>query len=106
MRGTLGRLNIPPVCAVRRLWASGLSEMAWHARATPALEKTNMGKLILSLLAAVACSFVSNVSEAQVGSVSLILPATKLESFDTNNSSLIIKGTTEAGFLTINTTVV
>ena len=65
-----------------------------------------MRRSSLILLAVLGCSFLRNVSPAQVAIAYPVPPATKLASFDTNNSSIIIKATTEIGSLTVNAGVV
>lgn len=65
-----------------------------------------MRRLSLILLAVLGCSFLANSSPAQVANPCPVAPATKLESFDTNISSVIIKGFAEIGSLSLNSGVV
>jgi len=65
-----------------------------------------MRRLTLLLFAVVGCSFPGISSRAQVVTTCLVLPATKLESFETNISSVIIKATTDLGSISANTGVV
>jgi hypothetical protein len=60
----------------------------------------------LFFLTLLSCSFAWNLSLAQVPNICLLPPATKLESFETNVSTVIIKATTELGTITVNTGVV
>ena len=65
-----------------------------------------MSRSSLILLAVLGGSFLRNVSSAQIVITYPVPPATKLESFDTNISSIIIKATTEVGSLSVNAGVV
>ena len=57
------------------------------------------------LVAALSCFSLTISSPAQVASATLITPATKLEAFDTNISSVIFRATTELGSISANTGV-
>ncbi|HWX23125.1 MAG TPA: hypothetical protein VN578_24750 [Candidatus Binatia bacterium] len=65
-----------------------------------------MLRLTLILLAVLGCSLLGNFAQAQVTIVYPVPPATKLESFDTNIATVIIKATTEIGSVAVNTGVV
>jgi hypothetical protein len=65
-----------------------------------------MHRLSVILLAILSCSFLANSSPAQVAIIYPAPPATKLESFDTNISTVIIKATSEIGALSVNTGIV
>jgi hypothetical protein len=65
-----------------------------------------MHKESLMVLMVLGCSLVGNLSPGQVANTSLAPPATKLESFDTNLSSVIIRATTEIGTVSVNTGIV
>jgi hypothetical protein len=60
-----------------------------------------MRRWTLIPLAALGFSFLGNVSPAQV--TNIWPAATKLESFDTNISSIVVRATTEIGVLSVNT---
>jgi hypothetical protein len=62
-----------------------------------------MRKLTRILLAILGCSLLGHLAPAQEATPWPVPPATKLESFDTNHSSVIIKATTEVGSLSVNT---
>src|SRR5882724_11127864 len=57
---------------------------------------------ILIFLTVLGYSFLRNSSHAQVANPCPVAPATKLESFDTNIASVVIKATTEIGSLSVN----
>jgi hypothetical protein len=65
-----------------------------------------MRRVSVILLAVLGCSLLANSSPAQVAVIYPPPPATKLESFDTNVSSVIIKATTEVGVLSLATGIV
>jgi len=73
---------------------------------TATRETTFMRRLTLILLAVLNCSVFSDFSQAQVVGAIPMVPATKLESFETNVSTVIIKATTEIGSLSVDTGVV
>jgi hypothetical protein len=101
-------LNICPYMPSDRYGsdASPRTTLGSQHPATSTLEKTIMRRLTLILLAVLGCSLLSNSSHAQVANTCPVPPATKLESFDTNVSTIVIKGTTETGSLSANTGVV
>jgi hypothetical protein len=62
-------------------------------------------KPVIILAAALGCLSVAISSPAQVASTSLVTPATKLESLETNICSVIFRATTELGSIPANTGV-
>ena len=56
-------------------------------------------------LVCAGCFFASIASRGQDTNYAIFLPATRLESFDTNIGKIIIKGTTEVGTVSANTGV-
>ena len=69
-----------------------------------------MRTLTLILSAVLGCSFLGHPAQAQVATTLVVAPtpapATKLEAFETNISTVIIKGTTEIGTISVNAGVV
>jgi hypothetical protein len=65
-----------------------------------------MRKSILIFLTVLACSSLRGLSQVQVANPCPIVPTTKLESFDTNIATVVIKASTEVGSLSVNTGVV
>src|SRR5258707_14502985 len=60
-----------------------------------------MHKSILIFFAILGCSSLTSLSQ-QVSNPCPIAPATKLESFDTNTATVVIKATTEIGSLSVS----
>ncbi len=61
-----------------------------------------MRRSILIFLTVLGYSFLRNSSYAQVTNPCPVAPPTKLESFDTNIATVVIKATTEIGSLSVN----
>jgi hypothetical protein len=61
-----------------------------------------MRRSILILVAVLTCSSLTVSSPAQVDTIPPLAPATKLESFNTNISSVIFRATSELGSISVN----
>jgi len=65
-----------------------------------------MRKLHFIFIATVGCSLLMSPARGQDATAPLLVPATRLESFETNVGVVIIKATTEIGTVSVNSGVV
>jgi hypothetical protein len=99
-------VNTPRRLAVRPVWKRSIAEnSAAQLSATSPAETSIMRRSALIFSAVLSCSLPGSPALAQVSTLVVAPtppPATKLEAFDTNVSTVIIKATTEIGSVSVN----